>query len=76
MKNRELLLVISVIAAVIIAVGFAAGSILMSDEHTTEKYQKALSAETSDICATPEGYTDEQWREHIGHHPDRYRECL
>lgn len=40
-------------------------------------YKKALDAENPiDICATPSGYTDEQWRTHMGHHPDRYKECL
>ena len=39
-------------------------------------YQKAIAAEGSDICATPVGYTDEQWAEHLGHHPDRYAQCL
>jgi len=42
-----------------------------------ENYKKALSAEiSSDICATPLGYTDEQWKEHMSHHPDRYKQCL
>jgi len=40
-------------------------------------YQKALaSQDSSDICATPAGYTDEEWREHMGHHPDQYAQCL
>ncbi|MEW6062834.1 MAG: hypothetical protein AB1571_00475 [Nanoarchaeota archaeon] len=40
-------------------------------------YQKALSSENpGDICATPPGYTDEQWRGHMRHHPDRYAQCL
>ncbi len=39
-------------------------------------YQKATTSEQEDICATPPGYTDQQWREHMGHHPDRYAKCL
>ncbi|GEM_PF-1587264 len=40
-------------------------------------YQTALNAEnSSDKCATPAGYTDQSWREHMSHHPDRYAECL
>ncbi len=27
-------------------------------------------------CQTPPGYTDEEWREHMGHHPNIYKECL
>lgn len=29
-----------------------------------------------DKCKTQSGYTDEQWKEHMGHHPDFYEECL
>ncbi len=42
-----------------------------------ENFSKAVALENSlDKCKTPEGYTDEQWKEHMGHHPDRYAECL
>ncbi len=39
-------------------------------------YRKAVSSELDNKCATPPGYTDESWREHMSHHPDRYGECL
>ncbi len=39
-------------------------------------YKKAVSSELNDKCATPPGYTDDAWREHMSHHPDRYKECL
>ncbi|MBI2547299.1 MAG: hypothetical protein HYW23_02525 [Candidatus Aenigmarchaeota archaeon] len=39
-------------------------------------YSSAVSSELENKCATPPGYTDESWREHMGHHPDRYKECL
>lgn len=29
-----------------------------------------------DKCKTPAGYDDAQWKEHMGHHPDQYKECL
>ena len=45
-------------------------------QNTPENFQQFVAAETSDKCATPQGYTDEQWREHMGHHPDNYAECL
>jgi len=45
-------------------------------ENTQENYNKALESELTDKCATPEGYTDESWAEHMSHHPDRYEECL
>lgn len=43
---------------------------------SVNNYTKAFSSEQEDICKTPPGYTDAQWREHMGHHPDRYAECL
>ncbi|MEE8358539.1 MAG: hypothetical protein V3R82_03930 [Candidatus Hydrothermarchaeales archaeon] len=46
-------------------------------EHSEESFEKAIESEIEeDPCATPEGYTDEGWREHMGHHPDQYTECL
>ena len=30
----------------------------------------------SSRCAPQEGYTPEEWREHVSHHPSLYRECL
>lgn len=40
-------------------------------------YQSAIASENPlDKCKTPQGYTDQEWREHMGHHPDKYRECL
>ncbi len=29
-----------------------------------------------DKCKAQSGYTQEQWKEHMGHHPDFYEECL
>ncbi len=44
--------------------------------NTPGNFRKAMSSELPDKCETPAGYTDEQWREHMGHHPDLYAECL
>ncbi len=45
--------------------------------HSEANYERALSSESKeDICATPPGYSDESWREHMSHHPDRYAKCL
>ena len=30
----------------------------------------------ADKCKPEPGYTEESWREHMGHHPNIYRECL
>lgn len=44
-------------------------------EQEANSSAKSLNA-SDDICATPSGYTDEQWKEHMSHHPDQYKECL
>jgi hypothetical protein len=46
------------------------------DKHTDESFERAKEAQTEDPCATPKGYTDESWRQHMGHHPDQYKDCL
>jgi len=45
-------------------------------EHSEESFAKAQESETEDPCSTPDGYTDEAWREHMGHHPGQYKDCL
>lgn len=49
---------------------------LFDKTYTNKQYTKALASEQEDICATPQGYTDEQWKEHMSHHPDSYKNCL
>ncbi len=39
-------------------------------------YRKGIASELNDKCVTPPGYTDESWKEHMSHHPDRYKECF
>jgi hypothetical protein len=57
--------------------GLEEGEVIKNiEEHTDESFERAKEAETEDPCATPEGYTDESWREHMGHHPDQYKDCL
>jgi len=29
-----------------------------------------------DKCAVQEGYDEKEWKEHMSHHPDQYKECL
>ncbi|MEX0920091.1 MAG: hypothetical protein WDZ69_00740 [Candidatus Pacearchaeota archaeon] len=29
-----------------------------------------------DLCNPGPGYTEEEWREHMSHHPNIYSECL
>ena len=44
---------------------------------TAENFNAFKAAENpTDKCATPSGYTDAEWKEHMGHHPDMYAGCL
>jgi hypothetical protein len=45
-------------------------------KNTQANYEKFVSAELSDKCAVPPGYTEEDWKTHMSHHPDRYEGCL
>lgn len=74
MKNEKFVLYM-ILAVIFLVLVFSITSIFKKG-YTEEDYNKFVSAEQQDKCATPEGYTDEEWKEHMGHHPDRYKECL
>ncbi len=69
---------VAVIVAGVLLIGLSFAQLFTSPrvQNTPQNYQQFKSAELSDKCATPSGYTDAQWREHMGHHPDQYKECL
>ena len=59
---------IAIIFAVIIGIAAFVAPII---------YQKLLAVQNlKDICATPPGYADQEWREHMSHHPEIYGKCL
>lgn len=70
---REQLVLYGVIALVIVVVIVILAFAFFNNN---QKYNEFVSNEQKDICATPSGYTDQQWQEHMGHHPDRYAQCL
>jgi len=63
------------LAIVIIALIFSI-STFFNKSYSQQDYGKFVSAESEDKCKTPEGYTDKEWKEHMSHHPDRYKGCL
>jgi len=76
-KNELLIYGIALLALLLLAWSIAATlSPKTQLQNTPGNYARFVASELPDKCKTPEGYTDEQWREHMGHHPDRYRECL
>jgi len=81
MQIEKILIIILVVAAAAGLVWAVSGLIkgrsaapLMTN--TPANFQQAVQAELADECQTPEGYTDEEWQEHMSHHPDRYQDCL
>ncbi len=59
-------------AVVLLALALLVFVFIGGDLLNTQSSEKNLS----DKCKTQSGYTDEQWKEHMGHHPDFYEECL
>ncbi len=63
-----------------VVIGFAAAAIIVLfifSLNAAAMSGAAVSPKAAnDKCAAPVGYTNEQWREHMGHHPDIYAECL
>jgi len=71
----EKMMLYAILAIGIVVFAFTAYYTL-TPQYSQVDYTRALQAELPDKCATPAGYTDEAWRQHMGHHPDRYAECL
>ena len=72
-------LLVLLVLLVILSVAYMIYSLYGTNSEGTnnQAYQKAIQAENrDDICTTPAGYSDEAWRTHMSHHPDRYRQCL
>ena len=44
--------------------------------NTPENFQSLAAKELPDKCAVPPGQDPVKWKEHLGHHPDQYAECL
>ncbi len=73
MEQKMIAYIIIAVAALLL---FYAGSNFLKQNYFGENYQKALAAQGEDKCKAPEGYTESEWKEHMGHHPDQFAECL
>lgn len=52
-------------------------SVLGTPNSQPLNYSQAKQAEDpANPCVPPAGYTEATWREHMGHHPDQYKQCL
>jgi len=68
MKTEQIILIIAIILALLIL------AVLIFPK--TNPITKIFKSSDSDKCKTPEGYTEQEWKEHMSHHPDLYKDCL
>lgn len=71
----EKLMLYAILAIGIVVFAFVAYTTFVP-QYSQEDYKRAMAAELPDKCKTPAGYTDADWKQHMGHHPDQYAECL
>lgn len=79
-KSKKILIIAVLFTLAIHLAAWGYGSLQKGEEaqvYSPEAYEKAkVSEDKNNPCAVPEGYTEETWREHMGHHPEQYEECL
>lgn len=51
-------------------------AVISTVEKNEENFKRTVKAELPDKCQAPAGYSQQGWREHMSHHPDRYKECF
>lgn len=80
MNNEKIVfaLLVAVLAVAVLLVAFSVtGFFAPGLENNTANFQQLSNQEnTEDICAVPPGADPVQWKEHLGHHPDKYAQCL
>lgn len=75
MNIEKIILILVLIFLIIGSLFFIFG--MNKNSYSEENFQKAIAAQDSgDKCKTPAGYSDEEWREHMSHHPEMYEGCL
>ena len=75
MADYEKIILYGLLVVIVIGLVFSI-STFFSKGYSQKEYDKFVSAEGNNKCETPEGYTDQEWKDHMSHHPDRYKECL
>jgi hypothetical protein len=79
MKDIEKIILYIVLFILIVGFIWSITRIFKSEivfQHSEQRYQQFVQSELNDKCAVPPGYTKEVWREHMSHHPNRYKGCL
>jgi len=67
-----------IIVSLVIAVVFIIVLMInpLSKEKSAESVSQDLKIDSDELCAVQPGYDEKEWREHMSHHPDRYKDCL
>lgn len=68
MKTEHLILIILIILALSI--------LIISIFPGTNPITKIFKSGDNDKCKASEGYSEQEWKEHMSHHPDIYADCL
>ena len=79
MKNKKWALVINMNKQILlyVIVGLLVlGLLVLTFFPGTIQAWKDSGKSDLEKCKPATGYTEESWREHMGHHPNIYRECL
>lgn len=75
--KKETLFLVGLVILIAVALIWTVSTMAAGNNYYGQDYQKAVASENKeDVCATPAGYTDAEWKEHLGHHPDQYAQCL
>ena len=76
MADFEKILLITAVVALIAGAAFSIANLSKGD-NLNSNFNKAVSAQDSNNkCVAPAGYTQQEWEEHMGHHPELYKECF
>jgi len=81
MQDAELYVVAAAAVVLLLVLAYSAYGLLnpsaAANTAAYPNYQKFVSSQVpGNPCATPPGYTDAEWRQHMSHHPDQYAQCL
>ncbi len=72
MKKQEMVRIIVYVIAGLLIIAL----LVMTFFPGTIQAWKDSGSSGLEKCNPAPGYTEESWREHMGHHPDIYKECL
>ncbi len=75
-RKNERKLALYLLLAGILAVAAVAAYYWYASRFGSAYAAAIASQNASNVCTPPQGYTQEQWQQHISHHPDQYAKCF